>query len=86
MRLLETVLAGLTFRTSTPAFEPGEEFTAYVTGTDGTDALVRVGDSVLRLDGGDESLVDRRVRLRVESFDADAHEGRAELRSVVDAD
>jgi hypothetical protein len=86
MSLLETVLAGLTFRTATPAFEVGEEFTAYVTGTDETGALVRIGDSVLRLGEGDESLVDRRVRLRVEAFDAEAHEGRAELRSVVDAD
>jgi hypothetical protein len=86
MSLLETVLAGLTFRTSTPAFEAGEEFTAYVTGADETGALVRIGDSVLRLGEGDESLVDRRVSLRVESFDADANEGRAELRSIVDAD
>jgi hypothetical protein len=84
--LLDSLLAGLTFRTATPDFEPGEEFTAYVTGADRDGALVRVGDSTLRLDDGDGSLVDRRVRLRVASFDANTHEGRAELLSVVDDD
>lgn len=44
-------LEGWTFRSRTPAFDIGDEFTAFVTGYDdgsGT-PLVRVGDSILRL-------------------------------------
>jgi hypothetical protein len=39
--------------------------------------IVRVGDTVLRLEDGDPDLVDKRVRCRVTAFDEDAATGRA---------
>lgn len=78
---LGALFAGVGFRTNYPEYEPGEEFEAYVTGADGADALVRVGDTMIRLDAADRArrLVDRRVRLRVTEFDAERHVGRGEL-------
>lgn len=78
---LGAAFAGIGFRTNRPVYEPGAEFEAYVTGADGDDALVRIGDTVIRLaaDGNARALLDRRVRLRVTKFDADRHAGRGEL-------
>lgn len=76
-------LAGLTFRSSTPAFEEGQEISAFVTGHNGDTALVRVGDTVLRLNGESGNVEpDTRVRLRVTRFDTSTHEGEAELLAV----
>ena len=79
MSRLDALLAGWGFRTATPSFDPGAEITVFVTGSDEAGPVARVGDSRLRVDGvpDGESLVDRKVRLRVESFDDAAHEGRA---------
>lgn len=84
MSLLERVRSAVRFRTSTPAFEPGEEFTAYVTGTNESGLVVRIGDSKLYIPAGEPSLVDRRISLRVRSFDTGTSEGEAELLAVVD--
>jgi hypothetical protein len=84
MSLLDRVRSAVTFRTSTPAFEPGEEFTAYVTGANESGLVVRIGDSKLHVRDGEHSLVDRQVRLKVTSFDTGSSEGQAELLSVVD--
>jgi hypothetical protein len=84
MSLLDRLRSAVTFRTSTPTFEPGEEFTAYVTGTNQAGLVVRIGDSKLHIAGGDASLVDKQVRLTVSSFDPATSEGEAELLSVVD--
>ncbi|WP_224269364.1 DUF7513 family protein [Haloprofundus salinisoli] len=89
---LRKLLAGWTFRTSTPSYDVGDELVAYVTGVDGDAPVVRVGDTVLRLtktadDVGlapDGDLLDRKVRLRVDSFDDAAHQGTAELLAVSD--
>jgi hypothetical protein len=86
MSLWERVRSAVTFRTATPAFTPGEEFTASVTGTTETGVVVRVGDSKLHVRGADRALLDRRVRLKVTSFETASHEGEAEVLSVVDAD
>ncbi|WP_136589072.1 DUF7513 family protein [Salinigranum halophilum] len=86
MSFLDTIRSAVTFRTSTPAFEPGEEFAAYVTGLTESGVVVRIGDSKLSIRGGDPSLLDRQVRLKVVSFETTSHEGEAELLSVVDAD
>ena len=69
---------GLTFRTATPQYEPGEELDVIVTGRDGDDALVRIGDTVLRLPDTDVA-VDEEIRVRVTAFDADESAGEAEL-------
>jgi hypothetical protein len=83
---LEKLLAGWTFRTSTPVYEPGEELTAFVTGVNGSTPVVRIGDSIIRLPdtNGDGDLVEKRVTLKVTEFDAQRHEGTGEVLSVVD--
>ena len=79
---LEKFLAGFEFRTSRPSFEPGNEHSGFVTGQDGDTSLIRVGDTVLRLD--DESVpTDARVRFLVTSFDGGSSTGEAELLEVV---
>jgi len=77
MSLLEKYFAGVGFRTSTPAFEPGEEISAFVTGYDGDTPVARIGDTVLRVEDAPADAVDARARLRVESFDEAAHTGTA---------
>ena len=77
MSRLDAFFEGWRFRTSKPKFEPGEEFTAFVTGYENGAGLVRLGDSVLRLSEASPDLVDTQVRLRVEEFDANDHAGRA---------
>ncbi|WP_435360329.1 DUF7513 family protein [Haloarchaeobius sp. DFWS5] len=86
MSLLSSVFAGFGLRSATPTFEKGAEVPVFVTGTDDGDALARVGDSHLRITGVEnpESLVDERVRVRVESFDEEHHVGEATLLDVVD--
>ena len=69
--------AGFGFRTSKPSFDPGEEITAFVTGHDGESPVARIGDTILTVEGASEEVVDARVRLKVESFDANAHRGTA---------
>jgi hypothetical protein len=81
---LGKLLAGWGFRTRTPAYSPGDELEAYVTGYDGTSATVRIGDTVIDLQDGDESLVERRVRVRVESFDESTSRGEGVLLETID--
>lgn len=70
------------FRTSQPAFTPGEELRAYLTGLDPDtgEGIVRVGDTVLTIDGASAAQVDEWVELRVESFDVASATGRAALK------
>ncbi|PSP73533.1 hypothetical protein BRC86_08935 [Halobacteriales archaeon QS_3_64_16] len=81
MSRLDAFLKGWSFRSSTPEFEPGQEIAAFVTGRDGRGQVARIGDTILHLDTGDgnggEDLLDTRVRLRIEDFDANDHTGRA---------
>lgn len=81
MSLREKYFAGWRFRTRTPSFAPGAELTVYVTGRDGETSVVRIGDSVLRLDEPVPS--DTQVRVRVTAFDEGTHEGEAELLDVL---
>lgn len=82
MSRLSAFLSGLTFRTTRPTFEAGQEVEAIVTGRDGDDALVRVGDSLLRVVDCDVE-VDADVRIRVTEFDDNDHRGTATLVEVV---
>jgi len=72
------------FRSSTPAFTPGEEIRAYLTGFDPATGAgtVRIGDTVLSVTGASAAQVDQLVDLRVESFDAAKAAGRAVLRQA----
>jgi hypothetical protein len=82
---VKKLLAGWSFRTSTPDYAVGDELTAFVTGTNGSTPVVRIGDTVIRLpDAAADGLVEKRVRLRVTEFDAQRHEGAGELLSVFD--
>lgn len=85
MSRFDALLAGWGFRTATPSFEPGTVITAFVTGRDGTGPVAQVGDTRLQVEGApdNESLVDRKVRLRVESFDESANGGRATYLKTV---
>jgi hypothetical protein len=77
MSRLAAFTEGLQFRTNKPSFEPGTEFKAFVTGYENGAALVRLGDSVLRIPDAASGLLDTQVRIRVEEFDDNDHTGRA---------
>lgn len=84
---LTKLLAGWTFRTSTPVYEVGEELTAFVTHTDGGTPVVRIGDTIIRLsdtEGHSGVTVEKRVTFRVTEFDSQVNEGRGELLEVLD--
>jgi hypothetical protein len=84
MSILEKYLAGWTFRSNKPSFDVGDEVELFVTGRENGAQIARVGDSKLRLDGdAPDGLLDKRVRLKVTSFDDGDHVGEAEyLESV----
>jgi hypothetical protein len=69
------------FRTSKPAFAPGEELRAYLTGFDPDtgEGTVRIGDTVLTVTGASAAQLDQLVELRVESFGVASATGRAAL-------
>jgi hypothetical protein len=69
------------FRTNQPAFTPGEEIRAYLTGfdPDTDEGTVRIGDTVLTVESASAAQVDQLVALRVESFDVASATGRAAL-------
>ncbi|WP_226010024.1 DUF7513 family protein [Halomicrobium salinisoli] len=83
---LRQYFRGWSFRTSTPSFDPGQEVVVTLTDYDDERGRVfaRVGDSRLYAgDGHGESAVGKRVRFRVDSFDADEHVGEGEVLEVV---
>jgi len=67
------------FRDNTPAFAPGEEIRAYLTGFDADtgEGRARIGDTMLTVNGVTADQVDRLVELRIESFDPAQSVGRA---------
>ena len=83
MSRLSMFLTGIGFRTNRPAFEPGEEVVAFVTGVEDGQAVVRIGDTKLRLEDAPDDPLDRQVRLRVEEFDGNDHTGTASYLETV---
>ncbi|WP_396612757.1 hypothetical protein ACH9L7_05645 [Haloferax sp. S1W] len=83
MSRLDKLLAGWTFRTATPTFEPGEVITAFVSDNDGNDIIVRIGDSILRIEGDTEAQAETKVSLKVTSFDAQNYVGTAEIVEIL---
>lgn len=69
------------FRDAKPAFAPGEEIRAYLTGFDAAtgEGTVRIGDTALRVTGASAVQLDQLVALRVETFDASSAKGQARL-------
>jgi hypothetical protein len=76
------LFANWRFRTDTPAFRPGEQIRAYLTGFDpaSSEGTARIGDTVLTVAGASAAQLDQLVELRVESFDAEHATGRATLQ------
>ena len=76
---LDKVFAGWGFRTNRPAFDVGEEFTAFLTARNGEAGEVRVGDTVLTVDDVDGAAVDDLLVVRVVDFDEREARGRVEI-------
>jgi hypothetical protein len=70
-------LKGWSFRSTTPTFEPGEEVEVFLTGIRDGSPVARIGDTILEVPDAPAGMVDSRVRVRVEEFDASEHEGSA---------
>lgn len=85
MSRFRALTAGLGFRTTTPQFEVGQEIPVIVTGREGDTAVVRVGDTVLRLPGSELGVDDEAI-VRVTAFDAASSTGEAEFVETVDVD
>ncbi len=83
MSLLEKYLAGWEFRSNRPSFDAGDEVELFVTGRENGAQIARVGDSKLRLADAPDDLLDKRVRLKVTSFDDSDHVGEAEYLKTV---
>ncbi|WP_336034625.1 DUF7513 family protein [Halobacterium yunchengense] len=83
MSLISKYTKGWTFRTNKPSFDVDEEVSVFVTGVEDGTPVARIGDSKLRLVDAPDGLVDKRVLLRVTSFDEDAHVGKAEYLETV---
>ena len=83
MSLRKKYLAGWTFRSNKPTFDAGDEVELFVTGREDGAQIARVGDSKLRLVDAPTDLLDKRVRLKVTSFDDSAHVGEAEYIETV---
>jgi hypothetical protein len=83
MSVWEKYTKGWSFRTNRPTFAVGEEVELFVTGYEGDTAVARVGDTILRVPDAPQGVLDKRVKLRVEEFDGNDHDGRATLLDVV---
>jgi len=83
MSRFEKLLAGWSFRGSTPDYEPGDVIEVMVTGDAGGEAVARIGDSVLRIEGAPDDALDTRVRVAVETWDEAAHRGTGTYRETV---
>jgi hypothetical protein len=75
MSVLEKYLAGWTFRTKFPDFEPGEEIEVMVTGSEDGEAKARIGDSVLRIHEAPGNLLHKRVTVEITEWDSEGHMG-----------
>lgn len=69
------------FRSSTPAFEAGQEVSLYITGFDTEThvGVARVGDSILTVHGAHPADVDCLVKVRIDGFDHDQSTGAAQV-------
>jgi hypothetical protein len=75
--LLGKYLEGWGFRSTTPRFEPGEEFDVFLTGVRDGVPVARVGDTTIEVPDAPVRFVDDRVAVRVTEFDDATHTGTA---------
>lgn len=83
MSRFDKFLAGWSFRSSTPDYEPGDVIEVMVTGADGTAAVARIGDSTLRIEDAPDDAVNTRVLVAVETWDETDHRGTGTYRETV---
>jgi ABC-type molybdate transport system ATPase subunit len=84
MSLFEDLFSDWQLRTATPRLEQDQEVTVVVTDYDQETgaAVVRIGDSRLRIEDTQPDIVDMSVRIRVTDFDTNEHTGTAELLEI----
>ncbi|MGM0371830.1 MAG: DUF7513 family protein [Halobacteriota archaeon] len=75
MSVLEKWLAGWTFRTGKPDYEPGETIEVMVTSMQNGKAKARIGDSILRIKNVPEGGENTRVMVEIEEWDTEDHIG-----------
>lgn len=83
MSRLGKLLSGLSFRSSTPDFDPGDVIEVMVTSDSRDQTIARIGDSTLRIDSVPADAVNTRVQVRVETWDETRHSGTATHRETV---
>jgi len=83
MSRFEKFLAGLSLRSSTPSYEPGDVIEVMVTGDARGETVARIGDSTLRIEGAPDDALNTRVRVAVETWDETAHRGTGSYRETV---
>lgn len=84
MSRFEKFLAGWSFRSSTPGYEPGDVIEVMVTGeANGDAAVARIGDSTLRIEGAPDDAVNTRVLVAVDAWDEAGHTGTGTYRETV---
>lgn len=75
MSIFSKYLAGWTFRTSRPNFEPGAEIRVTVNGFEDGRGMARIGDSVLHIDECPRGAVDKRVMVHIDDWDTTDNTG-----------
>jgi uncharacterized protein YacL len=83
MSLVGKYLRGWTFRANRPVLEEGSEIDVFIAETNGSTGRAYVGDTELLVDGAGPETVEKRVRVRVTSFDETTATGEGELVAVV---
>jgi len=83
MSRFDKFFAGLSFRDSTPDYEPGDVIEVMVTGTEGDGVVARIGNSTLQIEGAPAAAVDTRVLVAVETWDEANHRGTGTYRETV---
>ncbi|SEH65984.1 MULTISPECIES: TRAM domain-containing protein [Halopenitus] len=85
MSVLEKFLAGWSFRTTTPALEPGTTVSVFVSGYDPAEGVgtALIGDTRLLVEGMDPDAIDDQVAVRVTEYDPETATGRGEFEAVV---
>jgi len=83
MSRFDKFFAGLSFRGSTPDYEPGDVVEVMVTGAEGGEAVARIGDSTLRIEGAPTDALNTRVLVAVDTWDEAGHRGTGTYRETV---
>lgn len=72
-------LQGWSFRSSTPAYDEGDEIEVFLTGVRGGTPVARIGDTLIEVPDAPPQMVDSRVAVRVTEFDPEHNRGTAKF-------